>query len=456
MLAVIAIPLVVRLTHSGEALPGTTVAGTDVGGLDADALRARLRAIAAPGRAVVVLAGDERLTVRPAEAGDVVDLDATVRRALDAGRDGALGGLPATYGGLFAERDVELVAEVERVPLRRTVETLARRVDEPSFPGALQIPDDGLSVTAEPPRAGRVLDREQLKKAPADGAAGAFRRTGAGRGARGACRLRRGGRGGRDGGRRLPRLAADAARHRQTGHGRAGRAGERARAWGRADGGREVRLGVDGEALAATVTRVAEERDRPRADARVAAGASGVVVDGKEDLTWRPRAADGVSIEPARAGRTVDQRRLAAAIARAVRAGTHNVRVPTRRVEPAVTDETGARRRPADRHVHDLLRAGPAARDEHPDDGAGRRRSRRRAGRAVLAQRPRRRAHAREGLPAGAVHRQRQTRCRRSAAASRSSPRRCTTPPTSPASSSTPASRTACPSTAIRRPRGDA
>jgi hypothetical protein len=121
VLVVLAIPLVVRVTHSGEALPGTTVAGTDVGGLDAAALRARLRAVAASHRAVVVLAGDERLTVRPAEAGYVVDLDATVRRALDAGRDGALGGLPATYGGLFSKRDVELVAEVERVPLRRTV-----------------------------------------------------------------------------------------------------------------------------------------------------------------------------------------------------------------------------------------------------------------------------------------------------------------------------------------------
>ncbi|HST38780.1 MAG TPA: VanW family protein [Conexibacter sp.] len=336
VLAVIAIPLVVRLTHSGEALPGTTVAGTDVGGLDADALRTRLRTIAAPRRAVVVLAGEERLTVRPAEAGYVVDVDATVRRALDAGRDGALGGLPATYGGLFAERDVELVAEVERVPLRRTVETLARRVDEPSFPGALQISDDGLSVTAEPPRAGRVLDREQLRSrlrtALLERSGGPVRVTV----------------------REAPVASVEAVEAVATeagdylaspltllGTGRPVTVAPAELASALVleprDGGREVRLGVDGEALAAIVTRVAEERDRPARDARVAAGASGVVVDGKEDLTWRPRAADGVSIEPARAGRTVDQRRLAAAITRAVRAGTHNVRVPTRRVEPAVT-----------------------------------------------------------------------------------------------------------------------
>ncbi|MDW5593824.1 VanW family protein [Conexibacter stalactiti] len=331
----LAIPFVVRLTHGGEALPGTTVAGIDVAGMDAAALRARLRPLANPRRAVVVLAGEERLTVRPADAGYRLDLDATVQRALDAGRDGALGGLPATVAGLLSERDVALDADVDRVALRRTVETLARRVDEPSFPGALKISDDGLDVTAEPPRAGRLLDREQLRarlrRALLERSSGPLRVAV----------------------RATPVVSAEEVDAIATEAGdylaspltllgagapfQVGRA-ELARALvlEPLDDGSEVRLGVDDEAVAAIVARFAHARDRPPRDARVSAGAGGVVVDGKEDLTWRPRAAD-VSIVPARAGRAVQQKRLATAIARAVRDGSHNARVPTRRVAPEVT-----------------------------------------------------------------------------------------------------------------------
>ncbi len=162
VVALVATPLIVRLTHEGEALPGTTVAGVDVGGLDAAALRARLRSLAEPRRAVVVLAGGRRLTVEPTGAGYRVDLGATAREALDAGRGGALGGLPATLAGLVSTRHVEPVAAVDPELLRQAAERLGRQVGKPSFPGGLKISGD-LDVTADPPRAGREIDGEQLR-----------------------------------------------------------------------------------------------------------------------------------------------------------------------------------------------------------------------------------------------------------------------------------------------------
>lgn len=335
LLVVVAIPLVVRWTHEGEALPGTTVAGVEVGGMDAAALRSALRPLTNPRRAVVVIAGRERLNVRPTEAGYRVDLDATVRAALDAGRGGFLGGLPATAAGLVSTREVELIADVDRVPLRRTVETLARRVDEPSFPGAIEISDDGLEVTAQPPRAGRVLDREQLRTRLR--AALLARSSGPVRVAVSEAPV--------VSAEEVDAVATEASDYLAAPLTLVGTGApvelEPAELAGlltleSVDDGRAVRLGVDGDALEEITAQVAQERDRPAQDARVSAASGGVVVDGKEDLSWRPRRAD-VTIAPARAGRAVDQAGLARAIAAAVRDKTHRARIPVRRVEPEVS-----------------------------------------------------------------------------------------------------------------------
>lgn len=334
MLVLVATPLIVRLTHEGEALPGTSVAGIDVGGLDAAGLRAELRSLADPRRAVVVLAGGKRLTVEPTSAGYRVDVGATARAALDSGRDGLLGGLPATLAGLVATRHVEPVAAVDPEQLRQAAARLGSQVGQPSFPGGLKISGD-LDVTAEPPRAGREIDGEQLRTQLR--AALLARSSGPLRVAVRAAPV--------------PAAAAVETIANETsdyltqpftvtGAGAPARVAPRELAHVLAlepfDGGRRVRLGVDGQALDRLVAGIARARDRAPRDARVATAASTVVVDGKGNLSWRPRRVR-VTIAPARAGRRLDQGALASSIAAAVRERRHRARARVRAIAPEVT-----------------------------------------------------------------------------------------------------------------------
>ncbi|MBB4664251.1 VanW family protein [Conexibacter arvalis] len=335
LVALAALALVVRLLHDGEALPGTEIAGISASGMSGDELRRRLAAATDPQRPLVVVAGERTLRIRPARAGYAVDLDGSVERALDAGRGGALGGLPATLKGLVASRDVALAATVDPSALDRAVASLARRVDRPSFPGRLEISDDGTRVDAEPPRAGRRLDRAQLRErlraAMLGRAPGPVRVAVRERPVVSAAEV--------------DDVVADAelllSRPLVLAGGGEPLPLEPARLAGvlvlePLDGGRRVRLGVDDEQLSALVARVAEQRDRPPRDARVEAPARATTVDGKGDLTWRPQPAD-VSVEPAAAGRTVDREALSRSIARAVHSGSHRARLPVERAEPQVT-----------------------------------------------------------------------------------------------------------------------
>lgn len=355
-----AVVLVVRLTHDGEALPGTEIAGIEAGGMTADQLRGRLERAAGPQREIVVLAaagddagggqaggdgaaergqaGERRLRVRAAEAGYSVELGASVQKALDAGRDGFLGGAFSTLTGLVATREVPLDATVDPDQLGRAVNSLARQVDRPPFPGRLEISDDGTQVEAEPPRAGRRLDRAvlraRLRAALLGRASGPVRAPVAERAVVSQ--------------QQVDAVAADAERFLAqplllTGDGEP-LSVEPARlapalALEPRAGGRRVRLGVAREPLDALVAQIARARDRPARDATVEAPARAEVVDGKEDVTWRPQTA-GVTVTPAKAGRTVDQAALGKTIERAVVDGVHEARLPVRRVEPEVTTRT--------------------------------------------------------------------------------------------------------------------
>ena len=137
------------LERRGEALPGTTVAGTDVGGLQRDQVRAAVEDVAAArtrGTLPVTAAG-----VRASLPRDLleVDVEATVDQALDDG--GSVLGLLLRGGD-----DVELATSTDDARLRERVETLARAVDRPPFGGDIAV--TGLQVAAVPPTAGRRLE----------------------------------------------------------------------------------------------------------------------------------------------------------------------------------------------------------------------------------------------------------------------------------------------------------
>ena len=147
------------VVRAGEALPGTTVAGTDVGGLGRADLRTRLTSLAEARTSGVLEVVHEEVRI-PVDRADVtldIDLDATVEQALAAGRRD---GLDRVLGPLLGRgRPVELSTAVETGPLQQVVTDVAAQIDREPFAGAIAV--EGTTVTADPPLTGRVLDREQ-------------------------------------------------------------------------------------------------------------------------------------------------------------------------------------------------------------------------------------------------------------------------------------------------------
>jgi vancomycin resistance protein YoaR len=150
----------VVLAGAAEALPGTTVAGADVSGLDGDALGDVVQELAGRRTAgtLEVRAGDQTEQVERSLA--AVDVDATVDRALSAGRTGplarVLGPILGAVGGETG-RAVELVVEVDRDAVAQRVDSFADAVDREPDPGGIDV--RGTTVAALPPRPGRSLPR---------------------------------------------------------------------------------------------------------------------------------------------------------------------------------------------------------------------------------------------------------------------------------------------------------
>ncbi|HWG93660.1 MAG TPA: VanW family protein [Mycobacteriales bacterium] len=145
--------------RAGEALPGTTVAGADVGGLGREDLRSRLETAAETRTTgTLELVHDElAFAVDRAELAIDIDVESTVDAALAAGREG---GLSPVLGPLLGRGEqVDLASTVEDGPLREQVDQIAAQVDRQVFRGAIAV-DDGV-VTAQPPLEGRTVDREQ-------------------------------------------------------------------------------------------------------------------------------------------------------------------------------------------------------------------------------------------------------------------------------------------------------
>ena len=339
LLGLVAIALGVRLTHSGQILPGVRVEGVALGG----ASRAEARRLLAPlaadaaGEPVVLVAEDRRVRIAPREAGYSVDVEETIAHALDSGRGGPLGGLPATVAGLFgARRDVALAQRVDARRLEQAVASAAGRLGRERIAGEIVIEPGTLDITTKAPRSGREVDRAALvarldavlRVRPRETIAVPLRTTRvAGRAAVDAV------------GRAARRYLDEPLRLTGAGAPLEVSPGELAGvlALESFEGGRRVRLGAGDARLAALVERLAAERDRPARNAQIEAPARAVTFDDKGDASWRPRKADVTIASPARSGRVVRRSELANAIEAAIRAGRHELALPIERVEPAVS-----------------------------------------------------------------------------------------------------------------------
>lgn len=126
---------------------GTTVLGVSIGGRSAEEARAVLeRELSDEASAALpVRAGETRDSVSPEDAGLAVDVPATVRAA-GARSWNPLRLVEALVGG----PEVEPVVRVDETALRRAVEELAARVDEPPTNGTLAYGGDGSLERGEP------------------------------------------------------------------------------------------------------------------------------------------------------------------------------------------------------------------------------------------------------------------------------------------------------------------
>lgn len=334
-LAWVAIALVLRAAYAGEVLPGTEVAGVDLGGMSAADAERELAGLE-PG-AVTLTQGQRRFTIEGREVGFRIDVPATAERALQAGRDGGLLDWLASPWLPWSRRDVEAAHDSDSRRLEAEIAAIAAEVDREAFAGALSIDPRSLRVAEKAPRTGRLVQRTSTAATVL-------------------ASLRRGGDTVTLPVRRLPAPTLAVV----------GEVARRAEAYLESplrlpgpngpirltpsrlapilavepfigESGRpRVRLGVDPKRLARLVDELAAEHDRAARDARISAPATTTLVDEQFDFTWRQRPAE-VRLRPAHAGRSLRRWAAAEAIAVAVRADRHTVRLPTRPAEPALS-----------------------------------------------------------------------------------------------------------------------
>ena len=121
-----------RLAYADRVLPTTTMGDLNLGGQSPQDVRRSLTSTLATQRPVTVIAADRRFVVTAAQAGYRIDVPASVARARDAGRDGALGGAWSTVAALLKARKVEPVARLDRSRLAARIAAIARAVERPA------------------------------------------------------------------------------------------------------------------------------------------------------------------------------------------------------------------------------------------------------------------------------------------------------------------------------------
>ncbi len=338
VLLLVVVAVGVRMTHGDTALPGTQVAGVDVGGQSESEIRDRLAPQLSGDRRLLLRADGETVRISLNAAGYQVDLDETARDAVQAGRSGFLAGIPATLIGLVSSRTSPVEADVDDEKLRKALTRVEDAVGRKPDPGALSVDPDTLDVTTKPSRAGQTVDRDRLmvrtnrelmagRLGPIDVPLQEVPAVSA---------------------QRLAELADEARAYvlkpmRLTGAGSpleltADEVAPLLSLQSR-DDGQKAELGVGLEQLRALLDRVEERGNREPRDARITVPAAdpGVLSD-KGDVTWEPRRAT-VTTGTARTGRTVERGPLATAIRKAGADGKHTVRVPSKTTQPKVTTD---------------------------------------------------------------------------------------------------------------------
>ena len=159
-------------SHEGEALRNVEVAGRDVGGEDRSGVEAAARAAAEAYAAseVAIRTPDGDIEAAAADIGLEVDVDATVQRALDAGRDDPLPLRPIRWArSLLSSREAGVAVTLDPAAVRRLIrdEDPTGRT-EPTEPGVTGVDGQLAVVIGEN---GEGIDAAEVAAAIVDAAA---------------------------------------------------------------------------------------------------------------------------------------------------------------------------------------------------------------------------------------------------------------------------------------------
>jgi lipoprotein-anchoring transpeptidase ErfK/SrfK len=151
--------------HAEEIGKGVTVGGVDVSGLTEEQAEAKLRAAVLEPlkRPVVVRALGKRYRLTPERANVAVDIDGSVRAALDRSREGSM--LTRTWRGIRGEpvrAELGLDITYSKPAIDRLVKRVSRNVDEPAVDASVDL-ENG-DVTPQESKDGRRLLAKRLKR----------------------------------------------------------------------------------------------------------------------------------------------------------------------------------------------------------------------------------------------------------------------------------------------------
>lgn len=329
----------VRAAYADRILPGTRMAGLNLGGLSDDAAQRAVTKAFASRRPVTLTAAGERFVLDPVDVGYRIDIAASVAKARDAGRRGTASGIGATIPSLIAPRRLEPVARIDHARLAARIATIAQTIDRPARAGTIRVDQSEpgrVGITA--PRAQRTLERaaarNTLLSALHDRRRGPVdlpvRRLGGATRAevRAVARRARAYLGmplQLSAGRRTLALTTS-----QTAGILAVQRDQDTDAGG-------LLLGVDASAVKRLVDGLARDLDRTPANARISASRRPrVTVEGHGDISWRPRKAN-VAVTPGAPGRQLQRAEAVVALTDAVRRGRHRVALAFKRAPPRIT-----------------------------------------------------------------------------------------------------------------------
>jgi len=156
--------------QAGQVLPNTTVAGTDVSGMNEDELRDAIDPLAEARRTdpVSFTFQDRTIDVAPEDFGYTIDADATAAAALARGRQGLPGDIAERIRSLRTVLDIALAEDYDPAEVTAWVDDLADDLDREITPGSVTIDPDSLEVEVVMPTGFVEVRRSETTEALID------------------------------------------------------------------------------------------------------------------------------------------------------------------------------------------------------------------------------------------------------------------------------------------------